>query len=188
MTVMGLEQTYKAVILRNFFDEELTELEKRKEQFIGKGTVEKDKLLRFTMKFVLYLSLIMLVLNFLPRPYWTTFFYYPLHLLASVMIAFPIVLAFYLYNVFMRKVNVVKKRKSMELLRYQQSKEAVETNRNTISNMLKSNSKIPTKYQDKKTLEILIQYMNSGRATSEGYAMYLFEREHPNYFVKTSGY
>lgn len=186
MTLMGLEQTYKAVILRNLFDEELVELEKVKEQIIGKGTIEKDRLLRFTVKFILYLSLIMLALNFLPRPYWTTFFYYPIHLFVSVMTVFPIVMAIYFYNVLVKKINIMKKRKDMELLRYQQNKEAAETNRNTISNMLKSNSKIPVKYQDKEILEILIRYIQSGKATSEGYAMYLFEKEHPNHFVKTS--
>lgn len=183
--LMDLEQTYKAVLLKGMFEQRLKDLEEMKNHQLKKGQLDKLTLKTIAISGVVSLSVIFLSLNyFLHGRKTSTLFFYPLHVAIALTIVSAVLLIAFGYNQIVKSVNMaqLKKVNHKSLLVYEQEKEATEINLKTITEGLKTKSKIPVKYHEEFALEKMIEYIQTGKAKNVFSAIYRFDKEYPSYF------
>ena len=176
---MDLEETCKAVVIKELLEKELVDLEKQKEKIMTKRKLVENKLLKYTWIAIFSISIFLMAMNLITRTKWTTLFYYPILLGLSVVIMFPFVLAICLYNNLVLQYN--KHKNSKEYLVYQLDKEAAEANLQTICNMLNKASVVPKQYHNRIILAKFLEYIHSGRAINLEEAIRLFHSNKPSF-------
>ncbi|WP_252502719.1 hypothetical protein [Sporosarcina sp. Marseille-Q4943] len=178
---MSLEQTYKAVILKEMLEQEFKELEsvqknKGREKMISRATMRK-----IVKRLFIWLPVFMIFVNYVRNgidPF--IFIYAPVFLFYTSVYTSVILLFIWVYNSAIRCFFKAKKVNPKELAFYEQNKKAIQVNIETVKHALKNHSLIQ-KYYSKEVLEQLIAYKREGRVKTDQDAIKLFTKEHPSY-------
>lgn len=177
---MNLEQTYKAVILKEMLEQELMELESVQKNMDSEKTISKATMRKIVKRSFIWLPIFMIFVNYVRNgidPF--IFIYAPVFLFYTSVYISVIVFFIWIYNTGVRCFLRAKKT-SKELAFYEQNKKAVQVNIETVEHALKNQSSLMPKYHTKEVLEKLIAYKREGRAKTDGDAINLFAKEHPS--------
>ncbi|KRG16832.1 hypothetical protein ACA29_02825 [Lederbergia galactosidilytica] len=92
--MLTLEETYKAVLLKNMFDEELEIWNEKKEEFLLKGIVRNNTILRIALLTMGISAVIFFLLNSIVRPVRELIIWYPLFFFMGGCVALVVMFFF----------------------------------------------------------------------------------------------
>ncbi|MFS0689023.1 hypothetical protein AB1K89_07265 [Sporosarcina sp. 179-K 8C2 HS] len=176
---MNLEQTYKAVVLKEMLEQELMELESVQKNMGSEKTISKATMRKIVKRSFIWLPVFMIFVNYARNgidPF--IFIYAPVFLYYTSVYISVIVFFIWIYNTGVRCFLRAKKNPK-ELAFYEQNKKAVQVNIETVEQALKNQSSLMPKYHSKEVLEQLIAYKREGRAKTDDDAINLFAKEYP---------
>ncbi|RST57373.1 hypothetical protein D5F11_022965 [Siminovitchia terrae] len=177
--MMTLEQTYKAVLLKEMFREEREEWKAKVDAFLQKGIVKKNTTLRIVLSTMGASAFIFFLLNSTVRPMRELFIWFPLFFFMGGCVALSVLLGFRVYNAIKKRINVLKGKRDREFLNCFEFAKAAEHNYATIEKALNEKCTIPGEFQNKKVLEAMILFIRQGRAANAEQAMRIIRKEFP---------
>lgn len=170
---INLEQTFKALLIEEFLQNNVQELETRQQQILNKGVIQKEKIKIVIACGLLLLTFLFLGLNFfLHGRKLITFLFFPIHVFEALKFMLILYLLLLFYNFCRVRINksILKRQ-----LIVSDDLAANKTNLKTVKNML-HHSSIPLKYQNKEALETMLQFIREGKAKSEQEALSLYKQ------------
>ena len=177
--MMTLEQTYKAVLLKEMFTEEREEWKAKVDAFLQKGIVKNNTVMRIVLTTMGASAFVFFLLNSTVRPMRELFIWFPLFLFMGGCVALSVLLGFRVYNAIKKRINVLKGKRDREFLNCFEFAKAAEHNYATIEKALNEKCAIPVEFQQKKALETMILFIRQGRAASVEHAMQIIRKEFP---------
>jgi len=178
---MNIFQTYKALMLKKAWEQDLKALKNKTDKMIYKKALPIKNFIglsiEITILFVLYLMIIAfkdmgtIVLMMLPFTI-LLILYSVLYPVATILVPLA------LYNLIKIEWNKRRNRSKAEIVRIKQQTEAIQTNLSTIENGLKKYSIVPEHYQTEKQLQTMMGKIKSGEARDDRHAVYMHTLEH----------
>lgn len=182
MRKMSLDETYKGVVLIDMFEQEKQELEIFKNHILSEFLVGKDALSKIAVISFCVSTVLFFLINLTYEWNFYLFFKFPLFTLMGSVFTIAIVIPLWFYNKAVKTINIQRKKNDKDMLYYQQNKIAIEENQKTVKNTLKEKSSVAVRYHRKEVLEVMINYMRTGRSLDTSHASLLVEKEYPHYF------
>ncbi|MCM3711022.1 hypothetical protein [Sporosarcina luteola] len=179
---MSLEQTYKAVILKEMLEQELKELESVQKNKGRKKMISRATMRKILKRSFIWLPVFMIFVNYVRNgidPF--IFIYAPVFLFYTSVYTSVILLFLWIYNSAVKYFLRKKKVNPKEVAFYEQNKKVVKVNIKTVELALKNQSSLMPKYHTKEVLEQLIAYKREGRVKTDQDAIKLFTKEHPSH-------
>ena len=181
--MLTLEQTYKAVLLKEMFIEEREIWKAKKDGFLQNGILTNDTILRIVLSTMGVSALVFFLLNSTVRSMRETVFWFPLYFFMGGCVALSVLFGIRAYNAMKKRANILKGKRDREFLNCFEFAKAVEHNYATIEKALKENCTIPSEFHHRNVLEAMIVFIRQGRATDPEHAMRIIRSEFP-YMLK----
>ncbi|MFZ7947159.1 MULTISPECIES: hypothetical protein [Bacillaceae] len=175
--MLSLEQTYKALLLKEMFTEERDIWKRKMDGFLQKRIVNNNTVLRIVLTTMGVSTLIFFLLNSMVRPMRETVFWFPLYFFMGGSVALAVLFGFRAYNVIKKRTNILEGRCDREFLNCFEFVRAAEHNRATIEKALKEKCTLPPEFQRRNVLEAMIVFIRQGRATDPEHAMRIIRSE-----------
>ncbi|MFS0574966.1 hypothetical protein AB1K83_04990 [Sporosarcina sp. 179-K 3D1 HS] len=177
---MNLEQTYKAVVIKEMLEAELRDLENIREKLNRDKTVSKVTIRKLVKRTFIWMPIFMVLVNYVRNgidPF--IFIYIPVFLFYTAIYTGVIVTFIWFYNTVVKLYRKTKKDGPEERAFYEQNQKALQENIETIDRALKNGSSLAPSYRSKQVLEQLIAYKKEGRAATDEGAVDILEKERP---------
>lgn len=163
MRLAKIEETYAAIKAKPILEKSIEEIQVARREILVKGTINQEKLLKYSAIAILAITLFRYILNLIFVPTLSTVLYFPL-ILAYITICFaPITIFLHLYNVVRYRLNPKLKDSKEELARLAEL-EGNEKSSLTVANNMIRYSEIPIEYRTEEILEVLIRMIQLGKA------------------------
>lgn len=175
---MSLEDTYKAVVLKGMLEDELNELETIRERMFSRKVISKDAIRKTVKRLFISFPIFMILVNYVRNGIdLFIFIYTPVFLFYTAIYTAVIVSFIYVYNAIVKKFNKSRKEISEGIVFYEQNKEALQKNIESVDSALNNNSSLLPMYRSKEVLEKMIAYKKQGRAKIDEEAIHIYEKE-----------
>lgn len=179
---MEIKHVYKAVLLKENFEQECEFWKERMETTLKGGTVKSDSLWKAAFLIMILVALVTLGLNYSVTGEWQLIFSFPLFGFMGAVIAISTVGPFAIYNKIRSKMN--RKNKEVQIQEYKQNVEIIKENHETLMNMLYQQKLIAPKYFKREVLEKMIDMIQRGDTQDIRVAANKVEKEFPELFKK----
>lgn len=177
-TMMDLQTAYKAVLLKQMFEEELRDWKGQAEQFLKKGVLKAS-----TIHHCVIAVILLYVLSFLAIDYFfitndaNVFLFKEYFGLFGTAFGGLIAMILFIYNHIKQFINRLIGKKDRHHLQCLEHIKATEMNHETVTTALREKCGYPKEYQRKEVLETMIMFIKQGRAKSAEEAMRIIRND-----------
>lgn len=185
MRKANLVETYAAVKAKPSLEKEIEDIQVARRELLVKGTINQEKLLKYSAIAILAITMFRYILNLIFVPTFTTVLYFPL-ILAYITFCFaPIPIFLHLYSVIRYRINPKLKQTKIRLGELEELEKDA-TNRLNIAKKMIRQSEIPIEYRTEEVLEVLIQMIQNGLASNSEDAVNKYKEYEQNSFRSES--